>query len=124
MMSAGVGGRLNVIGNSIAIVATGPMPGNTPISVPRKQPIKQYIKFCRLSATLKPRLKCWMSSVMVRSVYLLSVSRSRPGEKLERQAKRFIENRPHRYRHEDCRDNRFFPFELMTAERAHDDLHD
>ena len=67
MISAGVGGRLKVIGSNIAIVATGPMPGKTPISVPRKQPMKQYIKFCQVSATLKPRLRCCMSSVMVRS---------------------------------------------------------
>ena len=54
MINAGVGGRLNVIGSSIAIVATGPMPGSTPISVPRKQPTKQYHKFCQCSATEKP----------------------------------------------------------------------
>src|SRR4051812_11297522 len=96
MMSAGVGGRLNVIGSNIAIVATGPMPGSTPINVPKKQPIKQYIRFCRVSATLKPRLKCWISSVMVRSVVSYQSVASGPGKKLEREAQRFIENRPHR----------------------------
>ncbi len=35
------GWRLKVSGNSIATVATGPMPGSTPINVPRKTPKKQ-----------------------------------------------------------------------------------
>ena len=39
-MSAAIGLRLNVIGSSIAIVATGPMPGSTPISVPSMTPIR------------------------------------------------------------------------------------
>jgi hypothetical protein len=41
MMSAETGGSTNVSGSSIAIVASGPMPGSTPISVPRKTPMKQ-----------------------------------------------------------------------------------
>ena len=45
------------IGNNIAMVATGPMPGNTPISVPRKQPMKQYHRLVQLSATEKPRIR-------------------------------------------------------------------
>ena len=38
MISADTGGRPNVIGSSIAMVAVGPRPGSTPISVPRKTP--------------------------------------------------------------------------------------
>jgi hypothetical protein len=38
MISAAVGGRWKVIGSSMAMVATGPMPGSTPISVPTMQP--------------------------------------------------------------------------------------
>jgi hypothetical protein len=38
MISADSGLRLKVIGSSMAMVATGPMPGRTPISVPRIQP--------------------------------------------------------------------------------------
>ncbi|MDH6634898.1 UNVERIFIED_ORG: hypothetical protein M2438_000073 [Methylobacterium sp. SuP10 SLI 274] len=37
------------------MVAIGPTPGNTPISVPTRQPRKQSSRFCRLSATPKPR---------------------------------------------------------------------
>ena len=38
MMSAGVASSAYVEGSSMAIVATGPMPGSTPISVPSMQP--------------------------------------------------------------------------------------
>jgi hypothetical protein len=41
MIKAGAGPSPNVNGNSIATVATGPIPGSTPTSVPRKQPMKQ-----------------------------------------------------------------------------------
>ena len=40
MISAPVGSSLNVIGISMATVGKGPMPGNTPISVPSRQPMK------------------------------------------------------------------------------------
>ena len=51
MISEAVGGSVNVIGSSIAMVASGPMPGKTPISVPRSTPMKQYHRFCSVSAT-------------------------------------------------------------------------
>ena len=54
MISAEVGGRVKVTGSSIAMVASGPMPGSTPISVPSSTPAKQYIRFGRVSATPKP----------------------------------------------------------------------
>src|SRR5436309_12313941 len=57
MISAGAGLSPNVKGNSIATVATGPMPGNTPTSVPRKQPMKQQRTFCQLSATPRPNAR-------------------------------------------------------------------
>jgi hypothetical protein len=38
MMSAVTGGSPYVVGRSMAMVATGPMPGNTPISVPTNTP--------------------------------------------------------------------------------------
>jgi hypothetical protein len=41
MINAETGGNTNVTGKSIAIVAVGPNPGNTPIAVPRKTPMKQ-----------------------------------------------------------------------------------
>ena len=41
MISADTGGKPKVTGSSIAIVAVGPRPGSTPISVPRKTPPRQ-----------------------------------------------------------------------------------
>ena len=41
MISAPTGATLKVIGSSIAMVASGPMPGSTPISVPTETPIMQ-----------------------------------------------------------------------------------
>ena len=41
MIIAVIGERPKVTGSSIAMVATGPMPGSTPISVPRRTPIRQ-----------------------------------------------------------------------------------
>src|SRR5687767_14740730 len=65
MMRADTGATLNVIGSSIAIVASGPMPGSTPISVPRKTPMKQNHRFCSESATLKPRIRLLKRSMSV-----------------------------------------------------------
>ena len=38
----------------MAMVATGPMPGSTPISVPSTQPMKQYSRLIGVKATPKP----------------------------------------------------------------------
>ena len=40
MISAPVGSSPKVIGSSMAMVAIGPTPGSTPISVPTRQPRK------------------------------------------------------------------------------------
>src|SRR6185436_18550814 len=65
MISAATGGTLKVIGSSIAIVASGPMPGSTPISVPRKHPMKQNQRFCHVSATLNPNTRLLNSSMLI-----------------------------------------------------------
>src|SRR5689334_2317332 len=65
MISAATGATLKVMGSNIAIVASGPMPGSTPIRVPKKQPMKQYQRFCQVSATLKPNTRLWNSSILV-----------------------------------------------------------
>jgi hypothetical protein len=40
-----------VIGRRIAIVPTGPIPGRTPINVPRNTPTRQKKRFVRLKQT-------------------------------------------------------------------------
>ncbi len=54
MISAAVGSTLAVSGSSIATVSAGPMPGSTPIAVPRKQPTSAHIRFSGVMATAKP----------------------------------------------------------------------
>jgi len=43
-----------VTGKSIDIVATGPIPGSTPISVPMKTPAKHAKRFRGSALTAKP----------------------------------------------------------------------
>src|SRR5687768_16044588 len=64
MMSAPTGSSPKVMGRSMAMVAIGPTPGNTPMSVPTSTPRKQSAKFCRENATLKPRARLVMMSAM------------------------------------------------------------
>src|SRR5436190_24338779 len=63
MISAGAGPSPKVNGSSMATVATGPMPGSTPTRVPRKQPMKQYRRFCQLSATPSPNARLFSVSI-------------------------------------------------------------
>src|SRR5512140_232580 len=65
MMSAETGGSTKVAGSSIEIVAIGPMPGSTPISVPSSTPMKQYITLVNVSATLKPSIRFCRISIVV-----------------------------------------------------------
>ena len=41
MISAETGGSPKVMGSSMAMVASGPRPGSTPMSVPSNTPMKQ-----------------------------------------------------------------------------------
>ena len=50
MISDDTGGNLNVSGITIAIVATAPMPGSTPIKVPTKTPVRQNRRFAGVTA--------------------------------------------------------------------------
>src|SRR5687767_725346 len=96
MISADTGATLKVIGSSIAMVASGPMPGSTPISVPRNTPMKQNQIFCSESATLKPRIRLLKSSI--------SVSRPEWIGKAEA-----IDEKAHRGSRETHRQRRHFP---------------
>src|SRR4051812_31557484 len=76
MIRAAVGGRWKVIGSNIAIVATGPMPGSTPISVPTMQPTNAYNRFWMFSATVRPRLRLCSRSI--------SATSKQSGDRLEK----------------------------------------
>jgi hypothetical protein len=54
------------------MVATGPMPGSTPMAVPMRAPISAKARFLKLSATLKPSARFSRKDVsMVRQVPVL-----------------------------------------------------
>jgi hypothetical protein len=65
MISAAIGARLKVTGSSIAMVATGPMPGSTPISVPSMTPIAAYSRLIGVTATEKPSRRLLRISIAV-----------------------------------------------------------
>ena len=65
MMSAPTGGRPKVIGSSMAMVASDPMPGSTPISVPTSAPIRQSTTLVGVTATPMPSQRFAMRSYMV-----------------------------------------------------------
>src|SRR6478672_3413777 len=80
MISAPTGGSPNVIGSSIAMVASGPMPGSTPISVPTSAPIRHSPRLIGVTATEKPCPRLPTSSKRIS----MSVS-SEPWPQLKRQ---------------------------------------
>src|SRR3712207_2476844 len=59
MMMAVVAGWPKVIGSSREMVATGPIPGSTPMAGPMIQPMKANRRLSRLSATPKPCARFW-----------------------------------------------------------------
>src|SRR6267142_3896419 len=54
MISAPTGSKLKVIGRSMVIVAIGPIPGSTPISVPTMHPIRHRPTLGSVSAVENP----------------------------------------------------------------------
>ena len=64
-MSAPTGGRPKVIGSSMAMVASDPMPGSTPISVPTSAPMRHRKTFIGVTATRKPSQRFAIRSYMM-----------------------------------------------------------
>src|ERR1051325_3676801 len=109
MISAATGLRLKVMGSSIAMVATGPMPGSTPISVPSTTPMKQYITFSGWTATWKPIQRLLKISMAPRLL-----EHRRPDREGQRQA--LHEHCPGEDHQDDVEDRHFLPVELVAAE--------
>src|ERR687896_2005546 len=63
-MIAVVWSIFRVSGSSIAIVAAGPKPGNTPTTVPRITPTKHQNKLMGVNATEKPRRRLPSASML------------------------------------------------------------
>src|SRR3954462_5281477 len=64
MISAPPVGMEKVSGSRRLMVARGPRPGRSPTSVPTVQPIAQNMRFCSVSAWLKPNARLFRISIM------------------------------------------------------------
>src|SRR5215212_6443336 len=106
MISADTGGSAYVAGSSIAIVATGPMPGSTPISVPSRQPMKGYSRLTGVTATPKP-----MERLVIRSM-LSALCRDEAGPHGELQLEQHHEGEVAAHRQDGGQDRHFLGPEL------------
>src|SRR4051794_34785087 len=113
MISAAIGFRLNVIGSSIAMVATGPTPGSTPISVPSMTPISAYSRLIGETATEKPRIRLLMISMGVSLADRAAFHEVRADR--ERQGEAFDEHQDREEDQHDVEDRDLFPLELVAA---------
>src|SRR5262245_65699875 len=116
MISAATGLRLKVIGSSIAMVATGPTPGSTPISVPSMTPISAYSRWIGVTATPKPRIRLLMMSMAVSLADRAAFHERRADRERQRQALHEHQHGEDDQQHVQHRD--LLPFELVAAVRA------
>src|SRR5687767_7442198 len=103
MMSEGIGGRVNVSGNSMPIATSGVMPGSTPISVPSATPAKQYARFSSENATAKPSARF--------------SNKVEPGHELERQLEKDDKHAHGERRHHHGEKDHFAPAQVAAGER-------
>src|ERR1043165_4447152 len=115
MMSAETGFKLNVIGSSIAMVATGPTPGSTPISVPSSTPMSAYSRLSGLTATPKPRMRLWKRSMRA------SAERECGRAHRERQRQALHEDQVREEDQDEEEDENLLPLELVAAVGADED---
>src|SRR6266540_3003579 len=116
MISADTGCSAYVVGSSIAIVATGPMPGSTPISVPSSTPTNAYSALTGVSATENPSARCEKSSIA------RSSARPRPDRQLQLESDH--EHADGESCEQDTRDQRLLRPELVACRARRDDQHD
>src|SRR5713101_9720191 len=114
MISAPTGGRPKVIGNSMATVAMGPMPGSTPTSVPTSAPIRHSRRLIGENATAKPRARLWKSSTITPSLH------QETRKQLHRQPQRIREEQTAADRQANPDDDGFFPPGFRRAQRGDD----
>src|SRR5215211_7114551 len=115
MISAPTGGSPKVMGSSMAMVATEPMPGRTPINVPTSAPIRQNTRFQGVAATDRPSARLARRSFMSDSLG----SEARP--ELERQVEQVDEQEDGKGRHDDACDNRLDPPRFRRSGTRHDE---
>src|SRR5215472_9023703 len=116
MMSADTGCNAYVVGSSMAMVATGPMPGRTPISVPTSAPINAYMRLNGVSATPNPVAR-WL----IRSI---AAGSARPGPDRQLQLEADHEHADGERRQQDGADGSLLEPEFVACRAGEDDEHD
>src|SRR4051812_40979488 len=111
MISADTGGSAYVAGSNIAMVATGPMPGSTPISVPSTQPMKQYSRLMGVTATPKP-----VARFVNSSMFLFPSARDELGPHRELQFQQHDEGEVAADAQDDRKDRDFLPLEFVAGQ--------
>src|SRR6185312_3714118 len=111
MISAPTGASENVIGRSIATVATVPMPGSTPTSVPTSAPSRQKPILAGCAATVKPSARLLKRS----NIGLRPASEHEGRPQRERQFENPGEQRDAEQRHHRAGDQAFHPARLART---------
>src|SRR3954454_3368802 len=93
------------------MVATGPMPGSTPMRVPSRDPARQKNRFCAVAAAANPTIR------------LLTMSMSAAPEHRDRLPQAVDEDEDTEQRERDGESERLLPFCIARLERA-DQGHD
>src|SRR4029079_9707615 len=95
MISDAVGGRWKVIGSNMAMVATGPIPGSTPISVPTMQPKNAHSRFWKVMAVFRP-----IARLCSRSISATPEDRTNELEKAGKQIEQRVDPGTDRFKHD------------------------
>src|SRR6185312_9601151 len=88
------------------MVATGPMPGSTPMRVPSRHPARQKNRFCAVAAAANPTIK------------LLTTSMSAAPEHRDRLPQAVDEDHDAEQRERDGERDRLLPFHVAGREGA------
>src|SRR6478609_2052807 len=97
------------------MVATGPMPGSTPISVPSTQPMKQYNRLIGVTATPKP-----VARLANRSMFFFPSARDELGPHGELQLQQHDESEVAADAEDHGKDRHFLPLEFVAGQRRHE----
>src|SRR5215217_7315431 len=116
MIRAPTGSSPKVIGKRMAMVAIGPTPGSTPISVPTMQPRKHRARFWRERATERPSPRLLMISDIAPS----DVDRG-AGDDRDRLVQRIAEQADAERGHDDREDDELPRPRLVRGQAADDE---
>src|SRR5215213_10287792 len=99
----------------MAMVATGPMPGSTPIKVPSKQPMKAYSRLIGVKATPKP-----IERLLMRSMFFVLSTADEAGPHRELQFQQHDERQVAADGQDGGEDRHFLRVVLLAGETGHE----